>query len=63
MIDINKAKKEFMNYVKQYGDVNSGRISLKVRHILRVVENSKFIAKDWMMIKLHLQNLLAYFMI
>ncbi|MGN1012578.1 MAG: HD domain-containing protein [Clostridia bacterium] len=46
MIDINKSKKEFMNYVKQYGDVNSGRISLKVRHILRVVENSKFIAKE-----------------
>lgn len=46
MIDIDNAKKEFMNYVEQYGNVESGRISLKVRHILRVVENSKFIAKE-----------------
>jgi HD superfamily phosphohydrolase YqeK len=45
MIDIEKAKKEFINYVEQY-DMTSGRIKLKVKHILRVVENSKFLAQE-----------------
>lgn len=45
MIDIDKAKKEFISYVEKY-DMNSGRINLKVKHILRVVENSKFIAQE-----------------
>ena len=45
MIDIEKAKKEFLKYVENY-DINSGRIKLKVKHILRVVENSKRIAQD-----------------
>ncbi len=43
MIDIENAKKEFMNYVKKY-DINNGRIHLKVKHILRVAEVSKIIA-------------------
>lgn len=45
MIDIEKAKKEFLKYVENY-DINSGRIKLKVKHILRVVENSKRIAQE-----------------
>ncbi len=45
MIDIKKAKEEFMKYVSDY-DMNSGRISIKVKHILRVVENSKFLAQE-----------------
>ncbi len=45
MVDIKKAKEEFMKYVSNY-DMNSGRISIKVKHILRVVENSKFLAQE-----------------
>lgn len=45
MIDIEKAKEEFMNYAKQY-DINSGRIKLKVKHILRVAQNCKFLAEE-----------------
>lgn len=45
MIDIKKAKEEFIKYVSQY-DMNSGRIQIKVKHILRVVENSKFLAQE-----------------
>lgn len=45
MIDIEKAKREFLSYVKNY-DSSSGRIKLKIKHILRVVENSKYIAKE-----------------
>ncbi len=45
MIDIEKARKEFIKYAEQY-DINSGRISLKVKHILIVSQNCKFIAKQ-----------------
>ena len=45
MIDIDKAKLEFLNYVENY-DSSSGRIKLKIKHILKVVENSKIIAKE-----------------
>ena len=45
MIDIDKAKKEFMKYVEKY-DINNGKIRIKVKHILRVVEMSKLIAID-----------------
>lgn len=45
MINIEKARKEFIKYAKEY-DINSGRIKLKVKHILRVAENSKYIAQN-----------------
>ena len=45
MIDIENAKKQFLEYVKNY-DINNGRINIKMRHILRVAENSKLIAQD-----------------
>lgn len=45
MIDIENARKEFIKYAKEY-DINSGRIKLKVKHILRVAENSKYIAQN-----------------
>ncbi len=45
MIDIDKAKVEFLNYVENYNS-SSGRIKLKIKHILKVVENSKIIAKE-----------------
>lgn len=45
MIDIEKAKKEFIDYVKQY-DINNGRIRLKMTHILKVAEVSRLIASN-----------------
>lgn len=45
MIDIEKARIEFVKYAEQY-DINSGRISLKVKHILRVAQNCKFLAEQ-----------------
>lgn len=45
MIDIEKAKDEFMKYVRQY-DLSAGRIKLKVDHILRVADNCKFLAQE-----------------
>ena len=45
MIDIENAKKEFIKYVEQY-DLTSGRIKLKVDHILRVTENSRYLAQE-----------------
>lgn len=45
MIDVENAKKVFLEYVKKY-DMNDGRIALKVGHILRVAELSKRIAKS-----------------
>lgn len=45
MIDIEKAKLEFIKYVKEY-DIDSGRIKLKLKHILKVTENSKYIAQN-----------------
>ena len=45
MIDIEKAKKEFIEYVKQY-DINNGRIRLKMTHILKVAEVSRLIASN-----------------
>ncbi len=45
MIDIEKAKKEFKNYVKNY-DPEDIQISLKIRHINRVTEVAKKIANN-----------------
>ena len=44
MIDIENAKKVFLEYVKDY-DITNGRIKLKMEHILHVAENSKMIAQ------------------
>jgi len=43
MIDIEKAKKVFDEYTKNY-DINDGKVALKVAHILRVSELSRKIA-------------------
>ncbi len=43
MIDIEKAKKVFAEYVRKY-DSNDGKIALKIRHIYRVADISKEIA-------------------
>lgn len=43
MIDIEKAKKVFAEYVRKY-DPNDGKIALKIRHIYRVADISKEIA-------------------
>jgi len=43
MIDIEKAKKVFAEYVKKYNPEN-GKIALKIKHIYRVAEISKDIA-------------------
>lgn len=40
MIDIQKAKDTFYEYVKNY-DINNGKIALKVNHILRVARDFK----------------------
>lgn len=45
MIDIEKAKKVFKEYVKDYNP-EDGKIALKIGHILRVTEKSKKIAED-----------------
>ena len=45
MIDINKAKSEFMEYVKNY-DQDNPRIVLKISHSFRVMEQSKKIAES-----------------
>lgn len=45
MIDIIKAKKEFEKYISNY-DCNNSKISLKIEHIERVVNNCRKIAKD-----------------
>lgn len=45
MIDINKAKSEFMKYVKNYDQENK-RILLKISHSYRVMEQSKKIAES-----------------
>lgn len=45
MIDIEKARNEFIEYAKEYG-IDSGRINLKVKHILRVSQNCKFLAEQ-----------------
>ena len=43
MIDIDKAKVEFLNYVENY-DSSSGRIKLKIKHIIiqKVTKTKKF---------------------
>ena len=43
MIDIEKAKKEFINHVKQI-EVDNPRVQTKVSHTLRVAENCREIA-------------------
>ncbi len=43
MIDIENAKRVFLEYVKKY-DINNGRIKLKMIHILKVAQNCKDIA-------------------
>lgn len=45
MIDIEKAKNVFKEYVKNYNP-EDGKIALKIGHILRVTEKSKKIAED-----------------
>ena len=45
MIDIQKAKDIFLDYVKGY-DINNGRIKLKMVHILNVAKNCKEIAEN-----------------
>ncbi len=45
MIDIEKANKEFLEYVKTY-DITIGRIKLKMEHIIHVAEESKKIAMN-----------------
>lgn len=45
MIDLNRAKKAFKEYVKAY-DINNGRIRVKIEHTYKVAENSKQIAKS-----------------
>lgn len=45
MINIEKAKKEFAEYVKPY-DISNGKIALRVEHIYRTVEVAKKIAED-----------------
>lgn len=45
MIDIENAKKVFLEYVKNY-DITDGKISLKINHILRVSEISKYLANE-----------------
>lgn len=45
MIDIEKANKTFIDYVKNY-DINNGRIRLKMTHILNVAKTSREIAID-----------------
>jgi len=45
MIDIEKAKQAFEEYLKDY-DVNDGKIKLKVTHTYHVVDYSEYIAKE-----------------
>lgn len=45
MIDIGNARKEFIKYTEEY-NINLGRINLKVKHILRVSQNCKLLAKN-----------------
>lgn len=45
MIDIEKAKKEFMNYANNY-DKENRKIILKISHSFRVMEQSKKIAES-----------------
>ena len=45
MINIDNAKKVFLQYVKKY-DITNGRIRLKMEHILHVADNSKMIAQN-----------------
>lgn len=45
MIDLDKAKKAFKEYIEKY-NTNDGQIALKIGHILRVTEKSKLIAES-----------------
>ena len=45
MIDIDNAKRVFLEYVRKY-DITNGRIRLKMEHILHVADNSKMIAQN-----------------
>ena len=45
MIDIEKAKEVFKNYVKNY-DKSNPRIALKIAHTYRVSEFAKIISTD-----------------
>lgn len=44
-MDIEKAKKEFLNYTNKY-DMNNNKIKIKIDHSIRVMEIGKNIAKD-----------------
>ena len=44
-IDITKAKEIFKEFVKKYSSLESGKINLKIAHIMRTSEVSKEIAK------------------
>lgn len=45
MIDIEKAKKEFRNYVKKY-DINNPKIALKIAHIERTSQIARNLAEN-----------------
>lgn len=45
MIDMNKAKKAFFNYIKNY-DLTNNKIKLKMVHTYCVIDTSTFIAKN-----------------
>jgi len=45
MLDFNKAKRAFQDYLKQY-DLTDGKIKLKIRHTFGVITLSEYIAKD-----------------
>ena len=45
MIDLEKAKQYFKQYISNY-DVNEPRIALKIAHMYHVAEDSRLIAKS-----------------
>lgn len=45
MLDFNKAKRTFQDYLKQY-DLTDGKIKLKIRHTFGVITLSEYIGKD-----------------
>ena len=54
MIDIEKAKEEFLKYTNTY-DLNNNSIQRKVEHSLRVMEESKYIAESLKLSKEEIQ--------
>ena len=62
MIDIDKVKKEFNNYISNYNP-KQPRVSLKIGHIERVVNNCRMIAKKLNLTdeEQHLAEAIGYF--